>query len=130
MVLEVIFAAGIAGFLMLYAVRIIDDPKHFALRMLLLGFFFIFVFLLGKAAFDAEDNCIQFIANATVSEGGNFTSYGYNEFCTVAVESTGYNLYYITNWLLGIFIAYAIIFIIWYFLSKAGKLPPKYLMRK
>lgn len=125
MSLEITYAIGIAAFLVIFFALRSDQKEHGFLRLILIGFFFYFLILLGKSAIDSEDHCIQFISNSTRS--GNTTHfeelYNYDYKCTDTTDSTATVFYENTLRVFWLFIIYMVIWIIAKTLDGYGKLP-------
>lgn len=113
MALELVFSIGIVAFLVIFLATRLEQNEHGALRFLLIGFFFILLIIMGKAGVDYKDNCVTFIENQTVSQGGNFTNFGYGYQCIPTTNKTADQFYKTTIYLFWFFIIYVFLFIFW-----------------
>lgn len=123
---DLIFAIGVSAFLLIFLFSKLDDKEHFGLRLLILGFMFYLLILVGKAAIDEQDHCIDFIKNqTTINE--NVTEFGYDRFCVENTLNTSDTFFVTITRLFWLFMIYMFVFIIFKILSFYGKLPPLFM---
>lgn len=115
--IELIISLGIVSFLVMYLAFNLDK-EHFFLKFFLVGFVFVFLFLMPKAVLDSQEVCELKINNTIVTN--NQTDYTYGTYCYTASGDT--NLIFINTigWLYRIFMTYIIVYIVWHFLKNRG----------
>lgn len=123
--LEIIFALGIASFLLLYFslnYKSGNEGSSFdtIIRFMGFTFFFISLILLGKGAIDYKDNCTTFISNATIE--GNTTLYEYDYNCVTNEYNTPLQFYDTMLWLFRIFMTIVVLYLCLHAINKLMEL--------
>jgi len=138
--MELIIALGIVSFLVMYLALNLDQ-EHFFLKFFLVGFVFVFLFLIPSAVLDSQENC-EIVLNYTEDTyiyGNNYSgyieededfddvnlfhknqTYTYQQVCFTDANDTNITFLKTIGWLYRIFITYILVYIIWYFLKKRG----------
>lgn len=110
MSLAIVVGTGILSFLFLYfAFKL--EKKHFILQLTAVVFSVILMFLVSKAALDAQTSCEPILQNQTVT--GNMTSFTYTTFCSETNANTGLYSFRTIATFMTIFFIYIFLYIIW-----------------
>lgn len=146
--LELILAAGIISFLLMYFANAIrQEEGHFILRYISYSIGIVLLIIVAKGAIDGEQNC-ELVLNLTQETwvyGSNFTGYHWDyrgdslsqvtetgaypfhrntthTYATICYEKTqstsAKTLYRIANWVFILYIAYVMIYLIYWVFIK------------
>jgi Na+/melibiose symporter-like transporter len=118
MSIELILAAGIISFLLMYFAKAIEKEEgHFLLRYLAYSLAIVLFILIAKGAIDAKNVCEPVINQTELV--GNTTSYTYGTYCYNKTSSTSASLLYkIANWVFILYLAYVMLFLIYWLFMK------------
>lgn len=123
MALELVFGISIAALLVLLLALKLDESKHFALRLLLIGFFFFLLILLSRATIDSNDYCVTFVNYTNVTaHKNNETFYSYGHHCIDNPNNTDEFFFTNVTRLFWFFVVYVFIYLVYEMFKRMGKI--------